>query len=69
MLVTQVPLSLKDRDGDLANHLHVDGPNALVYRVEGTLVHELHPQAYIRLCEIRAVGRNDEGRVAVANDL
>jgi hypothetical protein len=67
--IIQVAQPLEHGHGDLADDLDVDGANALVYRVERALVHELHANADVRLGKVCAVRGDDVRRVAVVHDL
>ena len=47
--VVEVGESLETSMGYLGNYFNVDGAYLFVNPVEGTLVHELHTDAYVRI--------------------
>lgn len=69
MNVVEVSKSLEDGVRDLGDDLNIDGADAFIDPIEGTLVHELHADANVGIRQECAVERDDVSRVTVVHDL
>ena len=67
--VIEVSESLEHRICDLSDHLNINGAYLFVNPIKGSLVHELHTDADVRIRQKRAVEGNDVFRVTVVHDL
>jgi hypothetical protein len=54
---------------DLGDDLDVDGADAFIYPIKGTLIHKLHADTNVRIRQEGAVERNDVSRVTVVHDV
>lgn len=69
MNVVEVSESFEHGVRDSGNNLNIDGTDAFINPIKGTLVHELHADANIRIRQERAVEGDDVFRVTVVHDL
>lgn len=67
--IIEVGQTLEHSICNLANDLDINRPVLLVNAVQGPLVHVLHADADMRVCNERPVEGHDVWRVAVMHDL
>jgi hypothetical protein len=69
MNVVEVSESFEHGVRDFGDDLDIDGTDAFINPIKGTLVHELHADANIGIRQERAVERDDVSGVTVVHDL
>ena len=69
MNVVEVSESFEHGMRDFGDDLDIDGADAFINPIKGTLVHELHADANVGIRQERAVERDDVSRVTVVHDL
>lgn len=69
MNVVEVSESFEHSERDFGDDLGIDGADAFINPIKGTLVHELHADANVGIRQERAVERDDVSRVTVVHDL
>src|SRR6266850_3419354 len=67
--VIEIRESFKHGVCNLGNDLDVDGADAFVYPIKGTLIHKLHADTNVRIRQEGTVERNDVSRVTVVHDV
>ena len=69
MDIVQICESFEYGVRDLGDYLDVDGTDAFIYPIKGTLIHKLHADANVRIRQESAVERDDVSRVAIVHDV
>jgi len=69
MNVVEVSESFEHGVRNFGDDLDIDGADAFINPIKGTLVHELHTDANVGIRQERAVERDDVSRVTVVHDL